>query len=234
MRPVERGDPPLDTVSKLPIQFREYGDAKPALIERLGCYCSYCEQPILNQPAVEHVLSKSEHAQFERAWPNLLLACAVCNSIKGREHLAVQDYFWPDRDNTLRAVSYGAGGTVTTGAGLSPDDYARGRRTIELTGLDRHPAGDVEPSPRDSRWKQRLEVWEIALEMKADLREQDTERMRRYIERLACSKGFWSVWMTVFADDVDMRRRLIAAFPGTSRVCFDEQTCLVARPSGAL
>jgi len=40
--------------------------------------------------------------------------------------------------------------------------------------------------------------------------------------------------MTVFADDADLRRRPIEAFPGTSRACFDERTRPIARLSGAL
>lgn len=31
----------------------------------------------------------------------------------------------------------------------------------------------------------------------------------------------WSVWYTVFCDDSGMRRRLLAAFPGTHTSCFD-------------
>ncbi len=58
--------------------------------------------------------------------------------------------------------------------------------------------------------------------------------MRNKIIQLAKATGFWSVWMTVFSEDVDMRRRLIAAFPGTSRACFDEQARPVPRRCGAL
>jgi len=58
--------------------------------------------------------------------------------------------------------------------------------------------------------------------------------MRATIVALARATGFWSVWMTVFTEDQDMRRRLIDAFPGTSIACFDEQLRPLPRPAGAL
>lgn len=62
----------------------------------------------------------------------------------------------------------------------------------------------------------------------------DTEAMRDQIVETAQSKGYWSIWMTVFADDADMRQRLIAAYPGTATTCFDAACLLVARPGGRL
>lgn len=40
--------------------------------------------------------------------------------------------------------------------------------------------------------------------------------------------------MTVFAEDADMRQRLITAFTGTARACFDSATRPVPRAGGAL
>jgi len=62
----------------------------------------------------------------------------------------------------------------------------------------------------------------------------DIEPMREQIVDTAKEKGYWSIWMTVFADDPDMRRRLIAAFPGTATTCFDDDCLAIARPGGNL
>jgi HNH endonuclease len=232
---VDRGHWPTTPATTLPIAFKEYGDAKPHLVDRIGLYCSYCELPIPNQPAVEHILPKSQHPELQRTWCNFLLACAYCNSIKGaRERLEVLDYFWPDRDNTMRALSYGEGGLVGVAAGLPPVHEGRARRTIDLTGLDRDPIREPRSSRGDPRSRRRREAWDLAVEERRDLEVADTARLRERIVKLALATGFWSVWMTVFAHDRDMRRRLIAAFPGTARACFDEEARPIARPAGAL
>jgi hypothetical protein len=38
--------------------------------------------------------------------------------------------------------------------------------------------------------------------------------------------------MTVFSDDIDMRRRFIEIFPGTSLLCFDPDTTELLSRSG--
>jgi hypothetical protein len=65
-----------------------------------------------------------------------------------------------------------------------------------------------------------------------DLRENDTESMRQAIVLTAISRGFWSVWMQVFEQDTDMRRRFITWFQGTALDCFDRSTSPVPRPRG--
>ena len=235
MRPVDRGEWPLDPTSACPIQFQEYGDAKPHLLARLGYYCSYCEMRTTNVPAVEHKHHKSARPDLERMWCNLLLSCGYCNPIKGHPaHFDLDDYFWPDQDNTARAIVVGPGGVVNAAPGLHDAHAARALRTIALVGLDRTPGGPREPSIADERWKHRHEAWETASEAKRDLAAHDTPRMRQRVVDQARHVGFWSVWMAVFADDEDMRRRLIDGFPGTSRLCFDERGRPVARPGGAL
>jgi hypothetical protein len=37
--------------------------------------------------------------------------------------------------------------------------------------------------------------------------------MREQIVATAIGHGYWSVWMTIFHDDIDMVHRLINAFP---------------------
>lgn len=64
----------------------EYDVMRLYLFESLGPYCSYCEQPVSNDTAVEHKIPKSENKgfqEFQYQWRNLLLACHTCNSAKG-------------------------------------------------------------------------------------------------------------------------------------------------------
>jgi hypothetical protein len=58
MRPVVRGDAPNSPL-------RQYREAFAPLRARLGCWCSYCERPILTHLAVEHVQSQERHPGLE-------------------------------------------------------------------------------------------------------------------------------------------------------------------------
>ena len=100
-----------------------------------------------------------------------------------------------------------------------------------LTGLDRIPP-IYDASASDRRWNNRREAWDIAVESLRDLTENDRPSMRRQIVRTALAQGFWSIWMTVFRDDLDMLQRFIEAFPGTCRACFDQE--LNKLPRGTL
>ena len=56
--------------------------------------------------------------------------------------------------------------------------------------------------------------------------------LRREIAKFAKAEGFFSIWMTVFADDTDMRHLLIKAFPGTrDSGCFDPITAAPVSPA---
>jgi hypothetical protein len=236
VRPVDRGEWPLDPGTGNPVAFAEYQDAKPHLEHRLGLYCSYCEMPILNLPAAEHLQPKGGQAgtpELERTWCNLLLACAYCNSIKRDTAIALTEFFWPDQDNTFRALAYDQRGAVRIHGDVPPQHVDRARRTLDLTGLDRAP-GHPALTLKDPRWKRRQETVAKAMRSRTRLAGRDSNELREEIIENAAATGFWSVWMTVFAEDLDMRRRLIAAFPGTSRACFDDQSRPVPRPGGAL
>jgi hypothetical protein len=58
--------------------------------------------------------------------------------------------------------------------------------------------------------------------------------MREQIVDTALARGFWSIWMIVFQDDIDMLNRFIQEFPGTCRQCFNQQGQPVHRQGGAL
>lgn len=230
MRPVERGDRP-ENPDGTRREFRQYRDARDPLLERIGEYCSYCEVVLSTGADLEHVQPKTVVPALERDWDNFLLACGSCNSIKGDQAIAIDDYLWPDRDNTAKAFVYDYDLPPRPNPELATALQTLASRTISLTGLDRR-IGHAQYSRRDQRHQRRREAWGIALLSLRDLRMEDTESLRRSIVLLALSRGFWSVWMAVFDDDIDMRRRFIEAFRGTAIACFDEEARPVARPGG--
>ena len=69
-----------------------------------------------------------------------------------------------------------------------------------------------------------MEAWEKAINVRVELQGEDTPTHRRRIAELAAATGFWSVWYTVFKDDIDMLTRLNAGFNGTAGECFDPVT----------
>lgn len=238
MRPVCRGSVPLlkNGTAK---SYSKYGDARPDLVERLGEYCSYCERPILQGTdlAVEHIYAKQHFPKQECDWENFLLACTNCNSVKGDQDKSWnhRDYLWPHQDNTARAFRYLPEGRVEVDSSqLLPGVAALADQTLTLTGLDRHPGPGAksEPAKSDYRWRHRREAWERAQRALKRLGSADSPQMREQIVETAIAKGFWSVWMTVFAQDEDMRCRLLHAFVGTAADCFALNTQPVPRRSG--
>ncbi len=230
MRPVIRGSRPVDEQGN-DIQFSGYANARSELIRRLGEYCSYCEMHLDASLAVEHVQPKQPPGALqvnqERAlnWDNFLLVCTNCNSIKSNTDVVLDEYLWPDRDNTFRAIKYSEGGVVSSG--LDGELGQKAINTIRLTGLDKTP-NDNKAS--DRRWLNRKEAWDIAVRSRSRLANNDNDDFRDQIVDTAMANGFWSTWMTVFKDDSDMLSRFLQAFPGTCQECFDPAHGHVAVP----
>jgi hypothetical protein len=233
MRPVRRGPSPQAN------DFDPYDEAKPFLIARLGCYCSYCERRIANLLAVEHIQPKGlpAYAHLIGCWDNFLLGCINCNSTKNNKPVVLADIFLPDRDNTFVAFTYSPDGKVTPSqvvinAGLG----AIAQRTLALTGLDKSISLALDENGKQvaiDRVSQRMEVWGIAQEVKADVDAYpDNEAVKRGAVRTAQGHGFFSIWLTVFQDNQDMCNRLVDAFAGTrASGCFDAITADVVTPA---
>lgn len=219
MRPVQRGECPRDAKGQ-EIKFAEYQQARRELIRRMGEYCSYCEMHLDASLAVEHVKPKKPPGATaamparELDWGNFLLACPNCNSSKGDTDVFLEDYLWPDRDDTFRALGYSEGGVVDSAPGVQK---ARAERLINLVGLRKQP-DTAEAS--DRRWMNRREAWDMAVRAKDNLAKCPMDPMREQIVDTARANGFWSIWMTVFADDPVMRDRLLQALPGTNSAFF--------------
>ncbi|MDR2115689.1 MAG: HNH endonuclease [Planctomycetaceae bacterium] len=209
MRPVNRGQQPEKLV------ITKYQDALPDLSERFGRYCSYCEMQLSASLAVEHIMPKSKHPDLELKWENYLLSCVHCNSIKGNKDINVSDYFFPDRDNTFAIFDYSQKGIAVSNS-LNPQDSEKAQKTLQLTGLDRL-------NENEKRFIDFTMKWNIALRSRKRLNNNlsNVDIIESTID-LAKESGHFSIWMTVFADNPDMKRRFIEAFPGTETRWFDE------------
>lgn len=233
MRPIRRGSSPQ------PEDFDLYEKAKPELISRLGGYCSYCERCITTNLAVEHIQPKGLpiYSHLVGRWDNFLLGCVNCNSTKGSKDVQLDHILLPDRDNTFKAFDYIADGTITISLqARNAGKEQQAKDTLALTGLDKHPSNVLDQNGKRvalDRVSQRLQAWGNAKESKKDLLSQpDNEALRRSIIRNAVTQGFFSIWMNVFQDDVDMRNRLIDEFPGTrDSECFYSVNALPVSPA---
>ncbi len=227
MRPVDKGTAPA--------VYAKYQDARADLQARLGDYCSYCERHIETNLAVEHVQPKSVAPVLATTWSNFLLGCVNCNSCKGNTPIHLPDFVWPDSDNTLRAFTYARGGLVDPHPGLVRPMAAKAWATIQLAGLDRYPGNaGREPTLADKRWLCRQKIWQMAEKDRDRLARNNTIEVRELIVENAVGRGMFSIWWTVFAADIDMRRRLREAFPGTHGASFNGVEDLVPRAGGQL
>lgn len=230
MRPVDKG------ADQGP--FVKHEDAQQPLLEQLGEYCSYCERWIASAIHVEHKKPKHNYPAERLQWSNFLLSCSNCNSGKGHGQIDLSEFVWPDTDNTLRAFQYDAEGRVFAKTGLSNGLDEKVRQTWLMLGFNRHPdqfvPGMIKPTKKDHRWLHRRDAWRLATRLRTDLVANDTVERRASIIDMAIQRGMFSVWMAVFANDADICRRLIAAFPGTAVQCFDAQGQAVARPGGQI
>lgn len=233
MRPVRRGASPIAG------DFDPYSKAQPYLISRLGGYCSYCERRVATQLAVEHIQPKGlpAYAHLIGRWDNYLLGCVNCNSTKKDKDVVLTDILLPDRDNTFLAFTYQSDGTVFPSAvcaALGMNQVAQD--TLALTGLDKRISEAVDENGKQvaiDRVSQRMEVWAVAEEAKSDINAHPgNDAVRRGAIRAAKGYGFFSIWMTVFHNDPDMRNRLIDAFDGTrDSGCFDPVTTQPISPA---
>ncbi len=235
MRPINRGEIPKNQDGSA-IKYSDYTQARGKLIERMGEYCSYCEMQLDSSLAVEHVQpkktdsSKTTITERELNWHNFLLSCTNCNSTKGNKDVVLEDYLWPDRDNTFKGIAYKEGGLVCAAPGPKTDEA---KRLIKLVGLDKTPTTS---KASDRRWLNRKEAWDMGMRAKRRLSENNIEAMKEQIVDTIKSNGYWSIWMTIFSDNSDMKQRFITTFPGTAENCFDANNNYEAipRPGGQL
>jgi uncharacterized protein (TIGR02646 family) len=229
MRPVRKG------LSPQAQDFDDYKDAKPDLVARLGSYCSYCERYIPTNLAVEHIQPKAlpAYQHLEGRWDNFLLGCVNCNSSKGKKDVVLQSCLLPDRDNTFAAFEYLENGDIQPSqaaitAGLEQAAIA----TLELVGLDKAIIPTLDVNGRQvalNRKSQRMQAWLEAEMALLDLQDNRSDILMAYVVKLAVKTGFFSIWMSVFSHDAQMRNRLIDGFAGTrDSQCFDVNAAVVS------
>lgn len=201
MRPVQR---PAYTG---PVVTRYQAYLEP-LVEALGPYCSYCE--ILDKLDVEHVVPTSHSPDQKLNWDNLLLGCPRCNrDFKNNDNESRDGHLWPDLDDTFHAFTYFPDGRVKVAEGLEEQTKTKAQALITLICLD----DSAQPHP--ARNLARRTAFRVASHAK-----------RRYIDGhqtldevlVQAEQGYWSVWMTVFRDLPEVRRRLLEhpSYPGTA------------------
>jgi len=110
------------------------------------------------------------------------------------------------------------------------------QRTLALVGLDKRASAVVDSNGQlvaIDRVAQRMEIWLIARESKNDLQANPSDGFRRQIARTATGHGFFSIWMTVFSDDIAVRKLLIEEFRGTASDCFNPNSTAHVNPRPA-
>lgn len=232
MRPVRRDASPFEA------DLADYSKAQPRLISRLGPYCSYCERHVVTQLSVEHIQPKSlaQYQHLTGRWQNFLLACVNCNSCKGAKNVVLSEVLLPDRDNTFAAFRYLEDGQVHVAETLPDPTKAKAAATLALTGLDSTICPFLDENGKQvaiDRVAQRMEAWATAEASLNELLDNvGNDALCNSIVRLAVATGFFSIWMTVFAGDADMRNRFVDAFPGTrASGCFDPTTTDSVNPA---
>ncbi|MFZ3172180.1 MAG: HNH endonuclease signature motif containing protein [Carboxydocellales bacterium] len=232
MRPVDKGASPYDRIN-------HYTDAQPYLENRIGIYCSYCELPLRHTPHVEHKESKNSGGALTD-WKNLLFSCVYCNSRKlekikaGQANLCI----WPDNDNTFMAYNYENGMPTLNDSYLSQlgqATYDKAKKLFDIVMLDNVPSN---PKDKDRRWKNRVEAYSIAKDLLSDwIVMKETEYKDKTIKSIknnAIYSGFFSVWMTVFKDEVEIKNKLIDVFIGAAKNCFDANGNPIRRNGGII
>ena len=224
MRPVDR--PPA------PRAYTKYRDSLPDLEQCFGKYCSFCERQLPISLEVEHKLPKKHFGHLELEWTNFLLACKTCNSIKDDNYHADDHMLWPDRHNTILALAYTRDGLVQPVRNLDPEVFNRASNLVKLVGLDRY---GKKATKRDERWMQREAVWRYAtvLSERFQLYGMPEDRLEEIV-MAAHHSGFFSVWFTAFSDYPNVRLRLVSAFPGTARSCFEANGTPAPRPNAVI
>ena len=197
-----------------------YGTAKAPLIANLGSFCSYCEEPrSIGDIHVEHVKPKDVYKELKTKWNNFLLACNICNSVKGETDVDYNKTHFPHKDNTFLDFVYEASGRVKLNPTLPADLKEGAEGLYNLAKLGRDPFGEEATSEQDFRWKHRYESWKLAEKLLVEY--EDKKHSVEDIVYYANLKGNWSVWFTVFKGKDEVRKALIENTPGTCAECFD-------------
>lgn len=229
MRPVDRGECPTEDDGSLRI-YSTYAKARRDLIDRMGQYCSYCNQKLPASLAVEHVQPKSLVPEMALEWENFLLGCTNCNSTKGNKPVDLDDYLWPDIHNTNMAFKYTDDGEIHVNQALNGQLRQKAQNLLDLVGLQRY---EDSPTASDRRWKNRKDAFEKAkLALELYLKAFDKGAGDAFADALglwASDNGFFSIWLQTFNAYPSVRKKIIESFKGTAPDAFDADTASIPR-----
>lgn len=224
MRAVDKGVAPQ--------VYTQYKDARPDLEGRLGKYCSYCEMRHNMSMEVEHV-QPTANGGAELGWDNFLLACKQCNIHKSNHNTDRSGYLWPDQDNTILTFEYTDNpGGINPCPGLPLEIKQIVESSIELMQLRRHPASNPAATMADTRWLRRQGAWDKAKRSLGNWLKNPIPAMADQIGETAEGTGFYSIWLTVFADHPIVISAIKSNFPNTYEPAYDAAGNLIVRAGG--
>jgi hypothetical protein len=171
---------------------------------------------------IEHIIPKNQDSQKIEDWTNFLLACGRCNGRdnKGPKEVNIEDYYLPHLNNTFLAFQYREGGLIVVNPKLTQAQQLKAMGTLDLLGLNKYPGNPQynRLSPRDKRWQERKTAWDLAQKYFDHYKNAEVDADT--IVDLARSRGFFSIWYTLFIEETDVLERLIHNFKGTALSCF--------------
>lgn len=233
MRPLDKGSCPTDDNASQ-IAVTDYTFWRKRLIDRIGCYCAYCNMPLSHNLQVEHVVPKNPPPGYTRGdalgWDNMLLACGPCNNAKGNIPIDFDDYYFPERNNTLlpfqiRIHSEHADAAVVQKAdSLERIQQRKAENTIALLGLAKIDRRD---NIVDIRWKLRRDAV-VAVDSAFSLYQQakalgNAHSASSAMAIWAKGIGFFGLWFEKFLNEPEVMQALVTPdnIPGTAQECFD-------------
>jgi hypothetical protein len=233
MRPLNKGNTPVDSLGN-PIAATDYKNWRKNLIERIGYYCVYCNQPLSHSLQVEHVIPKNPPAGFAGdplAWDNMLLACGPCNNAKSNNPIDASTYYLPEEHNThlpflIEPSVLADHAIVTEKAGLTAPQSAKAKRTIKLLELNNVDERDNIVDIRSIRRRDAIVAVQANRQQFEEARHSPTFQMNiaaRNVVVQAKVTGFFSIWYEVFADVPEVMQFLTDnnIIKGTAGNCFD-------------
>jgi len=247
MRPINKGPQPID-IHGNPINPTDYKEWRKALIDRIGYYCVYCNQPLSHSLQVEHVIPKSPPAGYKPgdpiAWNNMLLACGPCNNAKGNTPINSTTYYLPEEHNThlpfkIAVLSGNEHAIVSERAGILPNQITKAQSTISLLELANVDKRDAIVDIRSMR-RRDAEAAVIAYKLQYDLAKQSPTFIEAIaavgVAKQAKVTGFFSLWYEAFSNEVEVMRRLVdnTTIKGTAVNCFDAANNFIPVPRNPL
>ncbi|WP_212005488.1 HNH endonuclease [Chitinophaga sp. HK235] len=235
MRPLNKGTSPVDQAGT-PIAVSDYDRWRKLLIERIGYYCCYCNIPLSHNLQVEHVVPKNPPPGYAvgdpLAWDNMLLACGPCNRTKWNQPVDFNDYYFPEKNNTLIPFEIifhpvdPSAAIVNHSEDLQLHQQSKARSTIDLMGLN---VIDQRADIVDIRYMRRRDailMVDAAYGLFQDFKHNNPGNLGQAAERvaiLAKGVGFFTLWFDKFEQEPVVISALInpAIIPGTAQDCFD-------------